>query len=214
MMMNEEKPVPPEQIPSDYPWAQRIAERDAYAWETLDKEIHNWVRMYLRQKLYWLSYEKETIEKYTEDCVQDANERILSRLHLYTGRGTFLGWCKVIALNVTIDWIRRDRRARKNAPAQLNETIIQLGDPIDNIERDIDMERISQHIDIFVKTKLTERDRAIFYSTETDTSELAASLEITENNLYQIRFRTLVKLRRYLETQGYTREKLLNWGLF
>ena len=211
-MINTKKPTSQEEISSDYTWAQRLAERDADVSKVLNDKIHDWVRMYLRQKLYWLS--TAMVEEYTKDCAQDANERILSRLHLYTGRGSFLGWCKVIALNVAIDWIRSDMRARKNTPAQLNEAIIQLGDPIDKVERDIEMERISQHIVIFVKTELTERDKAIFYSNDTNTSELAASLEITETNLYQIRFRTLVKLRRYLETRGYTRQKLLDWGLF
>jgi len=42
---------------------------------------------------------------------------------------------------------------------------------------------------------------------------LVTELGITPNNLYQIRFRSLAKIRRHLESQGYTRARLNEWGI-
>ncbi|MBI3958013.1 MAG: sigma-70 family RNA polymerase sigma factor [Chloroflexi bacterium] len=201
---------PPTGLDDQEMW-QRLLDRDGAVWAALQQQLIDWVYTYLRPRLYWMA--EEQVQECARECTQAACERILRGLHLYRGEGSLLGWCRVVSLRVTIDWIRRDRRDRLAAPAPLTEESGQPDDPTARIEQALEIEKIQALIDAFVETNLSQREQMVLREAETDAGVLAARLGITANNLYQIRHRALGKVRRHLESQGYTRQRLAEWGL-
>lgn len=201
----------PPSSPDDHQLLQKLLARDSAAWAQLQQQLMDWLYTYLRSRLYWMA--DAHLRECAQECTQAASERILRRLHLYRGEGALLGWCRVVALHVAIDWIRRDRLARLLAPAHLHEESGPSDNPIPAIERDLELEKIQASIDEFVATKLSAREQIVLGDAETETDALAARLGVATNNLYQIRHRALGKIRRHLEQQGYTRQRLIEWGI-
>ena len=209
--MPETTNLPPPPSRDDQKKVQRLVARDNEAWALLQQQLMDWVYTYLRPRLYWMA--DDHVRECAQECTQAACERILRRLHLYRGEGSLLGWCRMVALNVTIDWIRRDRRARLFAPAPLHEESASPDDSIAQFEYTLEMQTIQATIDDFVSATLSQREQTILYAAEGETGVLAVRLGITANYLYQIRHRALGKVRRHLESQGYTRQRLTEWGI-
>jgi len=209
--MSENTNLPPPISHNDREMLQRLLDRERATWAFLQGQLLDWLYTYLRPRLYWMA--NDQIQECVQECIQAASERILRRLHLYRGEGALLGWCQTVALNVAIDWIRRDRRARLAAPAPLHEESAAADDPIAQFERTQELEKIQASIDAFVATKLSAREQAILGQADTPTDQLASQLGITANYLYQIRHRALGKVRRHLESQGYTRQRLAEWDI-
>jgi|GEM_PF-2778480 len=111
---------------------QKLVERNDNAWAYLQAQLLVWVSAHLRARLHWMSHEQ--IGEWAGECTQAACLHILARLHLYRGEGPLLGWCRVVSINVTNDWMRRDRRDRLFAPSPLQEESGPVDDSTNQVE--------------------------------------------------------------------------------
>ncbi len=74
------------------------------AYRELDRQLFPWFRNFIIQK-YEISFED------AKDIVQDVAKRIIEKINQFNpGRGDFIPWAFQILRNITIDWLRRNRK--------------------------------------------------------------------------------------------------------
>lgn len=196
--------------PEDEQLLQMLQAGNEAAWIQLQAEIRHWLILHLRRRLNWATEGQR--QAWAEECTQEACARILGKLHLFRGEGSLLGWCRVVAVNVANDWMRRDRQARLVASAPLDEKRLPATDPMAEVDQAALRQEIQGIIDAFVAT-LSEREQQILRADRSQTAAIAQRFGITPNNLHQIRHRALGKIRRHLEDQGWPRTRLQKCGL-
>lgn len=199
------------QWPDDWHLWNHLSADDESAWAYLREALRGWISAHLRARLAWASEAQR--REWAEECTQATCERILRKLHLYRGEGPLLGWCRVVAVNAANEWIRTDRRERLAVSAPLHEGIHATADPLDAADTAAEMQKIQALIDDYTAQQLSPREQQILQAERSETNSVAGQLGITPNNLYQIRHRALAKIRRHLESQGYTRQRLQAWRL-
>ena len=203
---------------TDEDWIYAIARRDGTAHRELSNAIYEWVYNYLRH-LPPQVIRHTLLPEIAYDCTAEAIIRILSRLEQYQKKGPFLGWCRVIALRITKNWIRADIQNRKkeqylDAEAEYRDE----SEPLWSDEIGL-VEKIIVHVNTFLESGLTEKERKIFLvlanieGTRHNREKMAEELGTTRNNLDQTWFRARRKVREYLEKSGYTEEYLREYNL-
>lgn len=131
-----------------------------------------------------------------EDLAQDVFMRMLDALPRYSHRGVpFISWLMRIASNRAKDYYRERGPARTMSLAEDLE--VETGDdPAEQVELQLSIAEISgamQH--------LTELERDVIrlrYAAELSIAETAAALEKSENNIKQLTYKGLAKLRKAL----------------
>lgn len=200
---------------TDQEWQQKITLRDAGAWQTLDQQIERWLTLYAQERWAWMDRGEQC--EFIAHCKLATIEQIFTKVEQYQGRGPFLGWCRVVMLNVTRDQVRQDRRQQKWVASGLEIDLLpqtQDETPIDAVEKALVREQIAPHLTDAIATALTEQERRIFAAGwDRSAKAVAAELGMAANNVDQLRFQARQKLRRFLEKRGLTRQLLVEWGL-
>ncbi|MEM7128636.1 MAG: sigma-70 family RNA polymerase sigma factor [Chloroflexota bacterium] len=193
-------------------WHRRIADNDPAAWVELTKLLKRWIYTYAYKKLGWMQEEAKL--EFVETCVQNACLRIVTELKQFRGEGEFLGWCRVVALRIALDRSRRERRERQIILHNSDAVDVVTTAELDVVEKELVLAQIFQQVNEAVLSELSQQERVVFQDAgQLSVAELACKLNISPNNLYQIRYRVRQKICSYLEEQGYTRQKLQEWGL-
>ena len=196
-------------------WCQLIRASDADAWQFLYQELAVWIEAYIQQRLAWMPRAKQ--EEFRENCQQVAAERIWRQINQYTGKGAFLGWCRVVATRVIVDSIRAERRERHQVPVNITDEsaeFLAAYNDTEAIEQAHIWEQLQRCIAQGMVTALTENEhKVIAAGPDADVPTLAQQLKVTPNSIHQFRFQARKKLCRYLVAQGFTREHLVQWGI-
>jgi RNA polymerase sigma factor (sigma-70 family) len=133
-----------------------------------------------------------------EDIIAVSLAKVWSKRHSFDySKGDFSGWFYVILRNSTLDFLRR------NAP-KIEEilTVVPLPDTESSTEEVLEM-TLKHTI-----ANLSERERKVlsplFESSGISIGDLSKELGISEGAIRQLRFRASQKLKRDLESVGYT----------
>jgi RNA polymerase sigma factor (sigma-70 family) len=152
-------------------------------------------------KLYAYVRGQVTNRETAEDITATAFERALSRSHTYdTEKGTFAAWLFRIARNLIIN--HYVSTSRKPAQYGLDETV-QVS--ITDLSPEQQLLRQEQHrILLAAISRLSERDQEIVrlkFFGRLSNRKIAEVMEVNENTVGVIIFRSLKKLRTQLEAQ-------------
>ncbi len=137
-----------------------------------------------------------------EDIIAVSLAKVWSKRHSFDySKGDFSGWFYVILRNSTLDFLRR------NAP-KIEEvlTVVPLPDTESSTEEALER-TLRQTI-----ANLSERERKVlsplFESSGISIGDLSTELGISEGAVRQLRFRATQKLKRDLESVGYTIQRV------
>ncbi len=191
------------------------------ALEDLRTRLERGVLYYLRNDrsdLTSLTY--EDLGHMTQDFVQDALLKILDNLDTFRGDAQFTTWASKIATRVAISELRRARYkdySLDHLTAE-GETLPTLTDlsiapskgprPERHTERDDVLNRIQYGIENI----LTERQRIALTAYTIDgvpMDELASRMGTNRNALYKLVHDARVKLKGYLESEGFSTDYVL-----
>lgn len=200
---------------SDQEWQQKIAQRDALAWQALDQFVEQRLSLYAQERLAWMASAERA--EFVAHCKFEGIQQIFNKVGQYQGRGPFLGWCRTVILSVAIDQVRHDQRQQRRVATNIDTEQLaqpQEEDPLHAIEKQLVWQQITPQLAEAVATVLTEQERLVYQAGwERSAKMVAAELDMAPNNVDQLRFQARQKLRRYLEEKGLTRQVLVEWGI-
>jgi RNA polymerase sigma-70 factor (ECF subfamily) len=177
------------------------------------------LRIELLRRLRWaLANYGLADEAFIEDCVQDALVLILDRLGQFEGRSKFLTWATTIAIRTGLSEIRR----RRWKDVSLDQFVQEIGIPHQstappknpNFSRE-DQDSVVRELYSLINNTLTERQRTALLAELKGMPqvEIARQLGTTLNALYKLTHDARKKLKRGLESAGFTADELLNTTL-
>jgi RNA polymerase sigma-70 factor (ECF subfamily) len=132
-------------------------------------------------KILWrILYSHEAVE----DVMQEAHARVLTRLHQFEGRSSFITWLSRVMINEAYAYLRRRRMFQPLDGDTQNETTrpVQFACGGRNPEQNLIQQELRQTLEAAVES-LPEPYRVVFAVREigeASTAEAAASLGITE----------------------------------
>jgi RNA polymerase sigma factor (sigma-70 family) len=196
-------------------WCAAILRQDDHVWDELSRHLYAWIYNHLSRRLDQLT--PAARQELARDCVQDAGVRIVRNVGMYKGHGPFLGWCRVIAVNITRDRMRVERRRLRSESQDLTalEFLIPPELPHAMVDQ-LFLDELINQIQHIAELKLTNQEQKVFFSLATQESapsELANKLNVTRNNIDQTWFRARKKVRDHLEQAGYTVEMLRQYRI-
>src|SRR5579885_1641864 len=133
-----------------------------------------------------------------EDLAQETFIRMLDALDRYEQRGApFRAWLMQIAANLVRDHYRRKGAAGPSVGVDVSELdLVGDGDPAETMAVQFALEEVTGALHL-----LTETEREILllrYAADLSIAETAAAAHKTENNVKQLTFKALTKLRKAL----------------
>ncbi len=133
-----------------------------------------------------------------EDLAQETFIRMLDALDRYEQRGApFRAWLMQIAANLVRDHYRRKGVAGATVGVDVSELdLVGDGDPAETMAVQFALEEVTGALHL-----LTETEREILllrYAADLSIAETAAAAHKTENNVKQLTFKALTKLRKAL----------------
>ena len=193
-------------------WLCALTRQEPHAWGDLLQHLSGWIYTYAVKRLGWMDVAMR--QEFVENCLQEASLRIFRELHQYGGKGEFLGWCRVVALHVVLDRVRTEARHRQQTPVNLHGDVPSTATDLADVEMKAVRQQILACVDQGMETVLSEDERAVFKAgADGSVPQLAAQLNTTNNNIYQLRNRARRKVAKHLADNGYTRQKLQEWGI-
>jgi RNA polymerase sigma-70 factor, ECF subfamily len=138
----------------------------------------------------------------TEDLAQEVFIRMLDALPRYQQRGVpFKAWLMHIAVNLVTDYYRRNGVSGRTASLDEDLEVAGEEDPAKTAEMNLSMVEVMKAM----QTHLTEIERETIryrYAAELSIAETAAAMGKNENNVKQLTFKALAKLRRALDREN------------
>jgi RNA polymerase sigma-70 factor (ECF subfamily) len=133
-----------------------------------------------------------------EDLAQETFIRMLDALDRYEQRGApFRAWLMQIAANLVRDHYRRKGTSGASIGVDVGELdVVGGGDPAEAMAVQLALEEVAGALHL-----LTETEREILllrYAADLSIAETAAAAQKTENNVKQLTFKALTKLRKAL----------------
>jgi len=116
------------------------------------------------------------------------------KLRQFQGKCKFSSWLHIVTVHLTIDYLRK-----KQEPLQLDDGIdetIPNGNPLPDVLIEIKEQKMILEK---IKKDLTSRERLfakLCYDLELPTAEIVRILNITENNVYQLKNRVREKMKK------------------
>ena len=201
-------------IHTDEEWCVAIAARDPQIFQELGTQLFEWIYNYVRRQTGF-SWPATAIEEFAADCTQDALIRILERIHQYQMRGPFLGWCRVIGLNLARDHLSNARFPIPSHESLDTESLADAQEMHHSVEASVLLSELADQIRHITENELSARQRAVFINIVQgrSTIEIATELDTTPNNVYQTWFAVRKKIRHLLESQGFDEAALIQMGL-
>jgi len=150
-------------------------------------------------------------ESFLEDIAQDALIRILDRLHQFEGRSRFLTWATSIAIRIAFSELRRSRWKDVSLDEIMSESEFV---PEHMVVRDassdvaIAQRAILNSMQKSIQNDLTEKQRTALLAElkGMPQDEIARHLGSNRNAIYKLTHDARKKLRKGLESAGYTAE--------
>jgi RNA polymerase sigma-70 factor (ECF subfamily) len=160
-----------------------------------------------------LSHRAGAGDEFLEDVVQDALLRILERLPQFEGRSRFLTWAMSVAIHVAMSELRR----RRWKDVSLDEVAAGGGlapegaiadDP--GLDAQSEREAILAAMGEVIRTGLTEKQRFALLAELRGMSqdEIARHLGSNRNAVYKLTHDARRRLKRGLESAGFTAEDI------
>jgi len=152
-------------------------------------------------------------DAFLEDIVQDALVRILERLPQFEGRSRFVTWAMSIAVHIAMSELRRRRwkdvsldEAIAGADLPPRRAIDDDPGPDASSEREAILDAMRE----IIRDGLTEKQRAALLAglRGMPLDEIARRLDTNRNALYKLTHDARMRLKRGLETAGFTAEDI------
>jgi RNA polymerase sigma-70 factor, ECF subfamily len=160
-----------------------------------------------------LSYRAGAGDEFLEDVAQDALVRILERLPQFEGRSRFLTWAMSVAIHVAMSELRRRRWKdvsldEVSADGDLAPEQPIAGDPGPDAQSQ--REAILAAMHEVIQTGLTEKQRSALLAELRGMSqdEIARHLGSNRNAIYKLTHDARKRLKRGLESAGFTAEDI------
>jgi RNA polymerase sigma-70 factor (ECF subfamily) len=160
-----------------------------------------------------LSHRPPADDAFLEDVVQDAVLRVLDRLPRFEGRSRFLTWATSIAIRVALS----ERRRRRWRDVPLDEVIAEAElapsravDDRPGPDAERQREAILAAMHEVIRSGLTEKQRSALLAglRGMPQDEIARYLGINRNALYKLTHDARKRLKRGLESAGFTAEDI------
>lgn len=132
-----------------------------------------------------------------EELLQDTFVDIFGAVVRYQPSGSFMGWCKRIAYNNTLNWVNRQKKKESGDVSDLDAII-----GADNISDDVESSNMFETL----LNKLNPQARLVvwlFFVEGYSHKEIAETVGKTESFSKSIVSRSLQKLRPFVEDGGY-----------
>jgi RNA polymerase sigma-70 factor (ECF subfamily) len=158
-----------------------------------------------------LSHRATADDAFLEDAVQDALVRILDRLPQFEGRSRFLTWATSIAIRVAMSELRRQRWKDVSLDAVIAGADLAPERAIDHDpgpDARWEREAILDAMHELIRNGLTEKQRAALLAElrGMPQDEIARHLGSNRNAVYKLTHDARKRLKRGLETAGFTAE--------
>ena len=160
-----------------------------------------------------LSHRANAGAEFLEDVVQDALVRILDRLPQFEGRSRFLTWAMSVAIHVAMSELRRRRWKdvsldEVTAGGDLAPERAIADDPGPDAQSE--REAILAAMHELIRTGLTEKQRAALLAElrGMPQDEIARHLGSNRNAIYKLTHDARKRLKRGLESAGFTAEDI------
>lgn len=153
-------------------------------------------------------------ESFLEDVAQDSLIRILDRLDQFEGRSQFLTWATSVAIRVGFDQLRRSRWkdiSLDDVIGDADMSTVQVVDRGARPNEDLDRSALIQSMYEVIQNDLTDRQRSALLAEikGMPQDEIARHLGSNRNAIYKLTHDARRKLRRGLESAGYSAEDLV-----
>lgn len=154
-------------------------------------------------------------DSFLEDVAQESLLRILSRLDQFEGRSRFMTWATSIAIRIALSELRRSRWKDVSLDDVLSDGAIIPERAIDRNaapEAQLEQQAILKQMQHVIETDLTEKQRTALLAEikGMPQDELARHLGSNRNALYKLTHDARKKLRKGLESAGYTAADILS----
>ena len=154
-------------------------------------------------------------ESFLEDVAQESLMRVLDRLDQFEGRSGFVTWATAIAIRIAYSELRRNRWKDVSLDEVMSDTEFVLDRAID---RDASPDARLEHQSLlasmqqFIQTDLTEKQRTALLAEikGMPQDEIARHLGSNRNAVYKLTHDARKKLRKGLESAGYTAEDVVS----
>jgi RNA polymerase sigma-70 factor, ECF subfamily len=160
-----------------------------------------------------LSHRARVDDAFLEDVVQDSLVRILERLPQFEGRSRFLTWAMSIAIRVAMSELRRQRWKDVSLDEVVAGADLPPGRAIDDEPGPDALSERAAILDAMhavIRNDLTEKQRAALLAElrGMPQDEIARHLGSNRNAVYKLTHDARKRLKRGLETAGFTAEDI------
>ena len=150
-------------------------------------------------------------DAFIEDAVQDSLLRILDKLDQFNGNSRFETWATSIAINVAMAELRRSRWKDVSLDDVLDgTTVVRMADNAQDSTPDDHFERKAVYgaMQQIIEMDLTEKQRTVLQAElrGMPQEQIARQLGSNRNAVYKLTHDARKKLKRGLESAGYTQD--------
>jgi RNA polymerase sigma-70 factor (ECF subfamily) len=160
-----------------------------------------------------LSHRAHVGDAFLEDVVQDSLLRILERLPQFEGRSRFLTWAMAIAIHIAMSELRRQRWKDVSLDEVIAGADVAPARAIDeepSPDARWEREAILAAMQEVIQTGLTEKQRSALLAElrGMPQDEIARHLGSNRNAIYKLTHDARKRLKRGLESAGFTAEDI------
>lgn len=177
---------------TDEDWLVGLRADDDAAWQALSDRVRRALQR---------SFGRQLDAAVLDDLAQDALVRIRERLGDFAGRSRFTTWATAIAVNLTLQELRRKRHQHVSLDEAAASTRERLAAPID---APLERRELYALLDRGLQDALTERQREALLAKlgGLPMGEVARKLGTNRNALYKVLHDGRRRLRAWLEAEG------------
>jgi RNA polymerase sigma-70 factor, ECF subfamily len=184
---------------------EKCLAQDKKAWDTFVERYNRLIYKSIVQTLkkYSFTIENQIVDDLFQTVFLSLIEYNCKKLRQFQGRCKLSSWLHIIAVRITVDFLRKQSihlslNGETEQERSIKETIAN-GNPLP--DEVIDQEEEKMIFDK-VKSELNAREQLFvefYYSRELSSAEVAKIMNITPNNVYQIKNRVRGKMRTTVE---------------
>lgn len=183
-------------LPDDNKLLEGCLAQDKGAWNTFVDRYTHLISHAIVQTLkrYLVTPENQIVDDLFQSVFLSLIEHNCKKLRQFQGKCKFSSWLHIVTVHITIDYLRK-----KPEPPPLGDEMSK-GIPNGNPSPDILIEIKEQKMILEkIKKGLTPRERffaKLCYDLELPTADIVRILNITENNVYQLKNRVKEKMKK------------------
>ena len=170
--------------------------QDKGAWDTFVDRYSRLISHTIVQTLkrYLFTAENQIVDDLFQSVFLSLIEHNCKKLRQFQGKCKFSSWLHIVTVHLTIDYLRK-----KPDPLQSDDDIAETipnGNPSPDMLIEIKEQKMILEK---IKKDLTSRERLfakLCYDLELPTAEIVRILNITENNVYQLKNRVRDKMKK------------------